>query len=429
MTACVHYTTATGEHDRSLALLDTFGNRITQPALLGAIHAMRATTMLNAGRQAEALSSARACLTGEWNGMAWAALARFTEAEVLRRLGETRRPVVVGHDALHLASVSGPLVGVGALRTLALTHIGGGDLDAADEVAARFADTVALQSIPRALACGTMSSAAVARGHFGKARRLALDCLHALPADDRNGLGRGVAAMLAGVRAMLGDVDGARWAQERCEVATLRSGEWPDVNPILSDGFARAAAGEVTIPIARFREAAQISFAHQQVADGVNNLYWAVRFGDRDAAVELCEPRRRGEGPLTGLMVAHADALLDADAARLRLVSDSFVELGYIPFAADAIAHAIIALRSAGLPHKARELSPRLTFLRSLADDFLSPAIRAAELNTNLSPRELEIYAMTSGGRSRIDVADALGIRPSTVTAYRSRVRERLNTW
>ena len=57
------------------------------------------------------------------------------------------------------------------------------------------------------------------------------------------------------------------------------------------------------------------------------------------------EPRRRGEFPPDSWWPT--PTLLDADAARLRLVSDSFVELGYIPFAADAIAHAIIALRSA----------------------------------------------------------------------------------
>ena len=229
----MHYTTATGEHDRSLALLDTFGNRITQPALLGAIHAMRATTMLNAGRQAEALSSARACLTGEWNGMAWAALARFTEAEVLRRLGETRRPVVVGHDALHLASVSGPLVGVGALRTLALTHIGGGDLDAADEVAARFADTVALQSIPAHWRVGRCRRLRWPVGT--SARRGALPSIVCMRCPPTTAMVSVVASRRC---SRVSGRCSAMWTahgglEERCEVATLRSGEWPDVNPIL----------------------------------------------------------------------------------------------------------------------------------------------------------------------------------------------------
>ena len=105
-----------------------------------------------------------ACLTGEWNGMAWAALARFTEAEVLRRLGETRRPVVVGHDALHLASVRAPR---GCRRRYELSH------SPTSAVATSTRQTRWPQGLPiplhcsrfpRTGVCGTMSSAAVAVG-------------------------------------------------------------------------------------------------------------------------------------------------------------------------------------------------------------------------------------------------------------------------
>ncbi|MFZ2242432.1 MAG: LuxR C-terminal-related transcriptional regulator [Gordonia amarae] len=428
VTSCVHFSTALGEHDRSLALLDTLGPRITLPSLQGATHAMRAMTSLHAGRQVQALVCARACMAGEWDGMVWAALARSVEAEVLRRLGETRRPVTIAEDALRMSAVAGPLLGIGPLRTLTLAHISEGSLGAAGEVADRFANTVALQSLPRAVAGASMAAVAVAEGRFGKAQRLAVDCLHALPDNDRSGLGRGVAALLAGVRALTGDAEGTRWAQRRCESMTLRSGTWSDVNPMLCEGFTRAAAGELAEPIARFRAAAELSFANHQDVDGIACLYWAVRFGDRDAARQLCDPRYRGEGVVADLMAAHARALLNSDATGMRRVSDSFAELGFIPYAADALAHAMVAFRRNRSPRDANELVPRLARLRRTADDFLSPAILAAGTGVVLSPRELEIYSMTESGYSRTDVAETLGLRPSTVTAYRSRIRERLSS-
>jgi hypothetical protein len=428
VTACVHYSAAIGEHTRSLRLLDELCPLIALPPLRGATHAMRAIVTLNAGRLAEALSSARACLTGEWDDMVWVALARYVEAEVLRRLGETHRPTVIGEDAVHLSAAVGPLVGVGALRTVTLIHIARGRLDEARAVADRFADNVALQSLPRAVACSTSTLVAIAEGRFGKAQRLALDSLHALPADDRSGLGRGVAASLAGVRAMFGDVDGARWARQQCESMTFHIDDWTEVNLIQCDGFVRAAGGEISAPIDCFRSAAAILFSHQQVADGMIYLYWSVRFGDRDAARQLCDPRYRGEGAIAQLMATHARAFLDGDARGLQAVSDEFAELGYIPYAADALAHSIVALRACGSRRKAHGLTPRLGRLRRTADDFLSPAVLAAELGVNLSPRELEIHAMTEAGSSRAEVAQALGIRPSTVTAFRSKVRERISS-
>ncbi|GAB05136.1 hypothetical protein GII30_17900 [Gordonia amarae] len=428
VTSCVHFSTALGEHDRSLALLDTLGPRITLPPLQGATHAMRAIIMLNAGRLAGALSSARACLTGDWDGMVWAALARYVEAEILRRLGETRRPVAIAEDAVRLSEAAGPLVGVGAMHTVTLAHLARGRLDEAGALADRFADNVALQSLPRAVACSTLTLVAIAEGRFGKAQRLALDSLHALPDNDRSGLGRGVAALLCGIRALFGDVEGSRWARNQCEAATLRVEGWDEVNLLQCEGFVRAAGGEISAPIAGFRSVAGILFAHQQIHDGMNYLYWAVRFGDRDAARQLCDSRYRGEGVIADLMAAHARAFLDSDAAGLRDVSDSFAGLGFIPYAADALAHAMVAFRRNGSPSKAAELVPRLAWLRQTAEDFRSPAIFAAEAGVVLSPRELEIYSMTRAGRSRADAAQTLGLQPSTVTAYRSRIRERLSS-
>lgn len=368
-------------------------------------------------RLADALTGARSLrATGPAS-----AIAAYTEAEILRRLGESRRPRILARAALTDGTPESPLTEAALRHTLVAADVAFGSLDEAAADARPPSGPAPQPDLVLAYSCFTAALPEIARGAFAEAGRR-LDAALELAAEDRTGIACAAAAELAAVRMMLGDPTAVERAVARARASAVDAVSAAALH--LCEAFATACRGQSTRPRQLFRLAAR-NGGH--VADAFIALTWAVRFGDRAAAELITDPALRCEGPAARTVVAQAVALRSRDGDALIRAAEGYARLGLSAHAADALAQGMIALRAAGHSVAANALRGRLDDLVAACDGITSPAIRVAVTGAVLTDREAEVLAMTALGGSRRAVGEALGILPTSVSAYLVRAHQKID--
>lgn len=418
-----------GDYPAAIAVLDKFEPRVDSPVLRSAFAAAWSLAYVHSGAQYAALESARSAVRPAAEMSLWRSMGGYVEAEAIRRLGEVRRPVQYTRRLVESTDPTSALVASGARRTLVQALLSDGDVDGARHEAEILLDSILLQHIPRAVACSSIALVDSARGRFGDARRHCEAALDALPKDDRTGLARGTAMLLAAVCSVSGDLEAARTAQDRSVRATVHPNGWTGINPRIADALIRAAEGEITAPGAILREVAVDCVAEDQWTDALIVLYWAVRIGDVEAAREFQAIARVCEGRQVAAQAAHAAALEAGDAAALCAASAQFESLDFLPAATDALAQAITLYRADSEGRQAAALLQRLAVLRERCEGMTTPAVRRALLGVPMTTREVEGYTMWITGLAIPEIADRLNVRPATVRTLLAKARRRRPVW
>lgn len=426
ITLAINHTVGDGDHAAALAVLDKFEPRVESAAMRSAFAALRALAQVNAGNQFEALRWARRAQGIEAGAPLWTGVGQYVEAESLRRSGETGRPIALARDVLRSTQSIASLVGTGARRTLVQALLADGDLPAAQREADELLEATLLQHIPQAIACSTTALVDGAAGRFAAARRHCEEALGALRVDDRTGLARGTAMLLAAICAVTGDVEAARRAQVLSARTTVQPSGWLGVNPRIAEAMVRVAEGEMTAPAAILRAVAVDCVAADQRADALLVLYWAVRIGDTAAAKQFLEVARLCEGTLVAEQRAHAAALLAPTPERLRAVSAQFEVLGFFPAAVDSAGHAVIAHRAESGSRNSPSRQSHFVDLRKCCEGMTTPAVRHILAGPMLTRREAEIYGMASEGNPVAEIAVRLRLSISTVQGVLATARRRV---
>jgi hypothetical protein len=325
------------EPERATAFLQTIRNRISAPAGQATLDALTATFAMNAGTPLRTLRIAGEVLASphaDEVAVGWAASAaalssartgRFDDVETL-----ARRAMAADHPGL-LRFTSG----FGRITTLLMA----GRLDEARALAQRYTDFAELQQPGRAIGETLVGYVAIAQGDFDTAVKL---LSHAADPLARTGYSWGPLSLtlLAQALAQQGEHLEAAKVFSRAESRHgLKSALFaPEL--ALARAWSRAARGDSTGAIEAARQAVQAAERGGQSAIALRALQDATRLGDTRAVQRAERLSIEVDCVLGRLMLAHARALADGDAAALADVAAELADRGMHPAAADASAQA-----------------------------------------------------------------------------------------
>jgi DNA-binding CsgD family transcriptional regulator/tetratricopeptide (TPR) repeat protein len=138
----------------------------------------------------------------------------------------------------------------------------------------------------------------------------------------------------------------------------------------------------------------------------------------------------RATGGLIAVYADYSEALADGDGVALTAASARLAEMGALPLAGEAAAHAARAFRAAGQFGKSRKaLATSQELLRgcgSMLPPWLEQDGRQERDSASLTPREQEVAALAAAGMSNRDIADRLVVSVRTVENHLHRIYHKL---
>ena len=325
------------EPERATALLRTIRSRIPDAGPRVTLDALSVTFAMNAGNVGHAVDMAREVLaspSADDQAVAWAASAaalcsarqgRFDDVEPL-----AKRAVSAEHPGLLRFTI-------GLAQSTALLMAG--RLDAAAELAQQFTDFAELQQPGRAIGEVLLAHVLIARGEFTRAVALLGPAAATL---ERTGYSWGPLSLtlLATALAQQGDTAAAGKALNRAESrhGTKSALFAPELG--VARAWCRLTARDTTGAITAAREAARTAERGGQSAVALRAWHDAVRLGDIRAVDPTTRLAAEIDCAVGNIVVNHARALAEADAAALTSVSEELAAIGMRAAAADAAAQA-----------------------------------------------------------------------------------------
>jgi DNA-binding CsgD family transcriptional regulator len=174
-------------------------------------------------------------------------------------------------------------------------------------------------------------------------------------------------------------------------------------------------------------EAAEWAGANGNRASEARVLHDIARLGDvaavrarLDVLAELCE------GLLVPAYAAHAGALADRSAYRLREAADRFESLGATLLAAEATVAAAHAHQRDGRRREAAALLGRATELTKACEGAHTPGLVTSDAPVPLTEREREIASLAAERLSSREIADRLYLSARTVDNHLQRIYAKL---
>ncbi|MCG5468036.1 LuxR C-terminal-related transcriptional regulator [Micromonospora sp. LAH09] len=393
--------------------------------------ATRSWVLFYDGRCEAALDVGQAVLTRPDIGVraaSWATMGAASAAGMLGRLGLAAELAERGRAVLAAEPERLPWneaqVGLG----LCYARYAAGELTGAAELADQgYRDAVASD------ARGMVAVWAGFRGIIGKTQgRLAAaeadlrEAIALVEENDQYHLVRTYWAELAGVRALAGDVPGARrWlaaADARERAANRIFHPWVELNR----AWVEAAEGDLTAAIRTARNAADLARGSEQPTIEAVALYECARLGApepvRDRLVDLAGHL----GGLASTLASAADGLLREDGETLETAADDLVARGHTLLAAEVLGAAARAYARHGRPRVA--VAQRAATLAQKCRPVRTPLLAAtapgAEQAT-LTRRERDVALLAVALPSR-SIADRLGLSVNTVNNNLARVFTKL---
>jgi DNA-binding CsgD family transcriptional regulator len=266
---------------------------------------------------------------------------------------------------------------------------------------------------------------ALPRGQLASAVAWFRQAIAALESGDPVG-GRVQALLgLSEALAVSGDAAGAEQALLEATASAQRS---VAVRPrmAVATAWVSAAQGEVSRALAQLAEAADMSRKNGQVAYELMALASAVRLGSDRPAARLTDLETWVEGPLVGIVAAHARALAQSPEAgsgeALDEVTERYSALTVNLYAAEAAAQASKAHGLAGKSRKAAAAASRSFFLLAGHEGPRPLGLELALAPRALTRREKEVAMLAVRGRSSQEIADRLCVSVRTVDTHLARV-------
>ncbi|CAN5888475.1 LuxR family transcriptional regulator [soil metagenome] len=266
-----------------------------------------------------------------------------------------------------------------------------------------------------------LGQAALHHGELALAQRWLREAI-ASGAEAAGGTGALVGVWQARALAMAGCRDDAQ-----AELARVRVFEefplW-EAERILTVAWVHAVSGVVSKAVAAVQDSARLLAGQGRRGAEVVALQYATQFGARNTADRLTELSSIVKGPRVVAASAHATAVRDGNAEGMLEASRLYEEFGDRIAAADAAAHAAVALRERGRVGSALSAA---AVARRLAESCgaHTPAVQAALMPDPLTERQREIIALAATGLTNRQIAARLVMSVRTVEGHLFRASQR----
>lgn len=331
------------EPERATAFLQTTRNRVTEPTARTTLDALTATFAMNSGNLQRAITLATDVLSRPSvsdMAVAWAGSAAVLSSARMGRLGDVE-PLAERASAAEHPGVLRFTVGLGQITALLMA----GEVAAAQALAQRFTDFAELQQPGRSIGEVLLAQVLLIKGEFAAAAALLEPASAEL---ERSGYSWGPLSLmlLTTAIAQQGDIPGSARALRRAETrhGTKSALFAPELG--LARAWTRATARDKTGALTAAREAARTAERAGQSAVALRAWHDAVRLGDVRAVGPVTQLATEIDCAMGTLVLRHARALADGDAAVLGSVAEELAAMGMAAAAADA-AHAAQAARAA----------------------------------------------------------------------------------
>ncbi|MET7671639.1 LuxR C-terminal-related transcriptional regulator [Micromonospora luteifusca] len=267
---------------------------------------------------------------------------------------------------------------------------------------------------------------AKAQGRLDAAEADLREAIALVEENDQYHLVRTYWAELAGVRALAGDLPGARrWlaaADARERTANRIFHPWVELNRAWVD----AAEGDLTAAIRTARHAADLARGSEQPTIEAVALYECARLGAPEAVLDRLGVLADRLGGLASTLASAVDGLIRDDGPALETAADQLIARGHTLLAAEALGAAARAYARRGQPRVA--VAQRAATLardcRAVRTPLLTATAPGAEQATlTRRERDVALLAVTLPSRS---IADRLGLSVNTVNNNLARVFTKL---
>jgi DNA-binding CsgD family transcriptional regulator len=415
----------------ALAAHEAARHSITDPEVIAAIDARRASLLAGAGRPAEALRIADSVGTPTRpHTRVELATARATS---LISLGRCDEAVALARQA---AVDHGDLPGWLARRGIAMHLLNeahalaySGHYSEARELLERAAERALATNAMGAWVWFEMALAEIARD-TGRARE-AIRRFQAV-ADAAPSAGQEAALVWAHVgvaqgHLLLGACGPAAAAMQRADEV----GDSPVATSIATRERTRAwldaCRGDLIAARARIRAVAELVRQDHVFIFEAALLHDLVRLGVPSEAVDrLQELAGEVDGPLVQAHAHHAQAAFDRDTDLLSTVVDRYEEVDALPLAAEAAAELAELHRSRSETRRATAAQQRSAELAARAGGIHTPALARGTGVEPLTPREREVALLAAGGISSREIGERLHLSTRTVDTHLARVYRKL---
>jgi hypothetical protein len=330
------------EPERATAFLQTTRSRVSEPGARLTLDALSATFAMNSGNLKRAITVATDVLSRPYaadTAVAWAASAAALCSARMGRFGEVERLAERASAAEHPGLLRFT-VGLGQITSLVMS----GDIAQAHTLAQRFTDFAELQQPGRAIGDVLLADMLIINGEYATAASLLEPAAATL---ERTGYSWGPLSLilLATAVAQQGDIAGSAKALRRAETrhGTKSALFAPELG--LARAWTRATARDQTGAITAAREAARTAERAGQSAVALRAWHDAVRLGDIRAVEPVTRLAAEIDCTVGDIVVRHARALADGDAAALTAVATELATIGMVAAGADAAKAAHAAQR------------------------------------------------------------------------------------
>jgi tetratricopeptide (TPR) repeat protein len=325
------------EPEKATAFLQTTRNRVTEPAARAVLDGLTATFAMNSGNLHRAIALATKVLAGpvaDDMAVAWAASAAALSSARMGRFDDIQRLAEKASTAEHPGLLRFT-VGLGQITSLLMA----GEVGQAQTSAQQFTDFAELQQPGRAIGDVLLAYVLLVKGEYAAASALLEPAAAEL---ERTGYSWGPLSLmlLATSIARQGDIPGSAKALRRAETrhGTKSALFAPELG--LARAWTRATARDNTGAITAAREAARMAERAGQSTVALLAYHDAVRLGDLRTMDAVTRLAHEIDCRVGDLIVRHARAIADRDAAALTAVAEELAAIGMGAAAADAAAAA-----------------------------------------------------------------------------------------